>query len=311
MSSTPLMQNMCANQPEDLGMFGSHSCQANYTPCTQLPAQQSISGGTFFVNPQTLPVPPVNYSASVSPQVIPMTYSSMIPVMDLSSISTSPMPPMINFVPTVPMLGYSLVPVACNGILSIPPASSSYSSESMQYLSPDMAFPPSTFSISRSCSPASDISAPEPPHVQEIARERALPSSSSSLSTGSNSTAGSNGAISKKELVQQCLNEIDNIFGDRVQSKGMRGPTVMRIKVKTRPALELIVDLLRTIEQNSKIVAVSCPKSTKKGKQHIRGFLAYIQAASVAEIAQVQRVFDAFNLPHQKLSLEVNPQKKN
>merc|ERR1712038_1690608 len=109
---------------------------------------------------------------------------------------------------------------------------------------------------------------------------------------------------------------IDSIFGDRVQTTGMRGPTVMRIKVKTRPALELIVELLRALEQNSSIVGISCPKSTKKGKQHIRGFLAYIQTSTVAEIAKVQAAFDSFNRAHTVgedspfKTLEVNPQKK-
>jgi len=91
----------------------------------------------------------------------------------------------------------------------------------------------------------------------------------------------------------------------------------MRIKVKTRPALELIVQLLETLEQNCTITAISCPKSTKKGKQHIRGFLAYIQTSNVANISHVQRVFDDFNQKHTTgedapfKTLEINPQKKN
>merc|ERR1711936_1390196 len=116
---------------------------------------------------------------------------------------------------------------------------------------------------------------------------------------GSNdSLDSSSSVISKKELVENCLNEIDHIFGSRVQTAGMRGPTVMRIKVKTRPALEKIVDLLRALEKNCNITAISCPKSTKKGKQHIRGFLAYIQTSNVANISLVQRVFDDFNQKH-------------
>merc|ERR1719410_3316242 len=277
------------------------------------------------MNPQTLPMPAMNYSASPSPQMVPMAYPPMLPLLDMTSI-TPPVAPMGSFVPTaVPMMGYSIVPVASNGMpmVGLPQASSSYSSENMQFFLPraELAFTPpqQTFSISRSCSPVSDAVLPEMYEpacqpVQEVSRER-LPSEGSSGSLDSTSTSGTaGGVISKKELVEYCLKEIDSIFGDRVQTTGMRGPTVMRIKVKTRPALELIVELLRALEQNSKIVAISCPKSTKKGKQHIRGFLAYIQASTVSEIANVQRVFDEFNLTHQNgedvpfKSLEVNPQ---
>merc|ERR1719232_1972212 len=266
------------------------------------------------MNPQTLPMPAMNYSASPSPQMIPMAPYPMMPMMDITSITPPPVAPMGSFAPTaVPMMGYSIVPMASNGMpmVGIPQASASYSSENMQFLLPELAFTPpqQTFSISRSCSPVSDAVLPEMPArqpVQEVSRER-LPSEGSSGSLDSTSTSGTAGVISKKELVEYCLNEIDSIFGDRVQTTGMRGPTVMRIKVKTR----------RALEQNSSIVGISCPKSTKKGKQHIRGFLAYIQTSTVAEIAKVQRVFDEFNRTNQKngevpfKSLEVNPQKKN
>lgn len=327
MASTVMMQNMCNNQTSyDLGMYGSHPNQVTLTSFTPSPAMEGLPGGAMYMNPQTLPMPAMNYSASPSPQMIPMAYPPMLPLLDMTSITPPPVAPMGSFVPTaVPMMGYSIVPVASNGMpmVGLPQASSSYSSENMQFLLPELAFTPpqQTFSISRSCSPVSDAVLPEvyePARrpVQEVARER-LPSEGSSESLDSTSTSGTTGVISKKELVEYCLNEIDSIFGDRVQTTGMRGPTVMRIKVKTRPALELIVELLRALEQNSNIVGISCPKSTKKGKQHIRGFLAYIQSSTVAEIAKVQRVFDEFNRSNQKngevpfKSLEVNPQKKN
>jgi len=317
MASTIMMQNMCNNQTNDLGMYVSPSSQVNYSSFPQPQQMEVLPGGAILMNPQAIPMPTMNFSASPSPQMIPMAFSPMLPVMDLTSISPPPVAPMGNFVPTVPMMGYSYVPMTANGMamMGLPQANSSYSSESMQFLLPEAAFSPPTFSISRSCSPASEGVPHEQMRAPEVSRER-LPSAGSSGSLDS-STSGTAGVISKKELVEYCLNEIDQIFGDRVQTTGMRGPTVMRIKVKTRPALELIVELLRALEQNSKIVAISCPKSTKKGKQHIRGFLAYIQASTVSEIANVQRVFDEFNLTHQNgedvpfKSLEVNPQKKN
>lgn len=210
-------------------------------------------------------------------------------------------------------MGYSMVPMP-NGmaIMGIPQASGSLSPEGMGYILPEMNACSPPCSISRSCSPNSSME--EIPFVQEASNEEVsrdrLPSS------GSSGSLDSNGMISKKELVENCLNEIDHIFGSRVQTAGMRGPTVMRIKVKTRPALERIVDLLRALEKNCTITAISCPKSTKKGKQHIRGFLAYLQTTTVAEISRVQQVFDDFNASHDGSgapfkSLEVNPQKKN
>jgi len=319
-----MMQNMCNNQIYD--RIGSHPNQLTYTSFTPSPAMDGLPGGAILMNPQTFPMPAMNYSASPSPQMIPLAYPPMMPLMDLTSITPPPLAPMGSFVPTaVPMMGYSIVPLTSNGMpmLGLPQASSSYSSENMQFLLPELAFTPpqQTFSISRSCSPASDAVLPEMYEpvrqpVQEVSRERLPSEEGSSGSLDSTSTSGTTGVISKKELVEYCLNEIDSIFGERVQTTGMRGPTVMRIKVKTRPALELIVELLRALEQNSSIVGISCPKSTKKGKKHIRGFLAYFQTSTVAEIAKVQRVFDEFNRTNQKngevpfKKLEVNPGRK-
>merc|ERR1719159_1346919 len=253
MASTIMMQNMCNNQiNNDLGMFnGSQLNQVNY---------------------QTLPMP-MAYSPGCSPQMIPI---------GMPAIS----PPPMAFVPTVPMMGYSVVPMqqGMPTTLVFPSASP----ENQMYLLPEMALTPPLGSISRSCSP---VNMPVE-HVEEVVRER-LPSCGSSDSLDSSSSV-----ISKKELVENCLREIDEIFGNRVQTAGMRGPTVMRIKVKTRPALEKIVAFLRSLEQNCNITAISCPKSTKKGKQHIRGFLAYIQTSNVANVSQVQRVFDEFNQKH-------------
>jgi len=233
--------------------------------------------------------------------------------MNMPSVSPPPMGASLGYLPHVPVMGYPMLPIP-QGSMTLdfgfpqPQANGSLSSDYM-YLLPEMAH---AGSISRSCSPAlSDDGNLRSLDQTEVTRER-LPSSASIESFSST------GTISKKELVEDCLNKIDQIFGSRVQTTGMRGPTVMRIKVKTRPALELIVDLLRAIERDCNITAISCPKSTKKGKQHIRGFLAYIQTNITAEIDQVQRVFDEFNHAHTNgegatpfKTLEVNPQKKN
>lgn len=344
MASTIMMQSICNNtnqMNDNLGMYASQYSQVNNynygssfdsnsanSPATANTTLTSdFAGGPMFVHPQSLPLPQMHYSSSVSPQMLPMGYPAinppMMPLLDMNLPSISPPPSAVGtmggFMPAVPMMGYSMLPMAATQAgmtyVGLPQATASLSPE-MGYLLPEMTTYPQAAPVSRSVSPCrSDdtLVLPQIPTRDSFpTRERNLSASSSTLSLDSNGAP-----ISKKELVENCLKEIDQIFGHRVQTTGMRGPTVMRIKVKTRPALELIVDLLRTLEQTCTITAISCPKSTKKGKQHIRGFLAYIKTNHVANIDQVQRVFDEFNGAHTNgdvapfKTLEVNPQKKN
>jgi len=317
-----MMQNMCNNQiNNDLGMLtGSQLNQVNYVSNydSHTPVRSELTGGVYLN--QTLPLPPMAYSPGCSPQMVPLGMPAISPPpMDFTTMGmaavTPPLmnydlpsvsPPPMAFVPSVPMMGYSVVPMQ-QGMTTTLVFPSASPENHMGYLMPEMALTPPLGTVSRSCSP---VNMPVE-HVEEVVRER-LPSCGSSASMDSSSSS----VISKKELVENCLSQIDEIFGNRVQTAGMRGPTVMRIKVKTRPALEKIVALLRTLEQNCNIVAISCPKSTKKGKQHIRGFLAYIQTNTVNEIPRVQAVFDSFNRAHKTgeespfKTLEVNPQKK-
>jgi len=317
-----MMQNMCNNQiNNDLGMLtGSQLNQVNYVSNydSHTPVRSELTGGVYLN--QTLPLPPMAYSPGCSPQMVPLGMPAISPPpMDFTTMGmaavTPPLmnydlpsvsPPPMAFVPSVPMMGYSVVPMQ-QGMTTTLVFPSASPENHMGYLMPEMALTPPLGTVSRSCSP---VNMPVE-HVEEVVRER-LPSCGSSASMDSSSSS----VISKKELVENCLSQIDEIFGNRVQTAGMRGPTVMRIKVKTRPALEKIVALLRTLEQNCNITAISCPKSTKKGKQHIRGFLAYIQTSTVNEIPRVQAVFDSFNRAHTTgedspfKTLEVNPQKK-
>lgn len=121
---------------------------------------------------------------------------------------------------------------------------------------------------------------------------------------------------SKKEVVELALSQVGQIFGKRMQIAGLRGEAVARIKVKTRPSLELIVDLLEFLDANTSIAAINCPKSTKKGKQHIRGFLVYLQMNSVQDVQQLKMLFDRFNSMHVNgdslpfKQVEINPQSK-
>jgi hypothetical protein len=89
---------------------------------------------------------------------------------------------------------------------------------------------------------------------------------------------------------------------------GNRGENVVRIKVKTRNALENIVPFIDACNARGLLTRVSCPISTKKGRQHIRGFLAYLECQ---DTPSVQRLFEAYNEKFACFKpLDVNPPSK-
>merc|ERR1719150_1185000 len=131
----------------------------------------------------------------------------MVPLLDGSP---SPLPAMTlampsGFVPSIPLMGYPMIPFAQGPplpMVSIPQASASPENQTAFLLSDScltLPFP----SVSRSCSPASDNSCT--PEVDfssqsyEINRER-VPSAGSSGSLDSSSSIGQ---ISKKQLVEE------------------------------------------------------------------------------------------------------------
>jgi hypothetical protein len=86
---------------------------------------------------------------------------------------------------------------------------------------------------------------------------------------------------------------------------GNRGENVVRIKVKTRNALENIVPFIDACNAQGLLTRVSCPISTKKGRQHIRGFLAYLECA---DSSAVQQLFSEYNEEFACFKpLDVNP----
>merc|ERR1711953_1249852 len=102
MTSAIMMQSMCNNQINDLGMYGSQLNQVNYgstqfdaTFATSPAVSPDFAGGAMFVNnpPQTLAMPPMSFPAPVSPQILPMGYTAispppMVPVMDVNPLGT-------------------------------------------------------------------------------------------------------------------------------------------------------------------------------------------------------------------------------
>jgi len=98
----------------------------------------------------------------------------------------------------------------------------------------------------------------------------------------------------------------------------MRGENVLRLKAKTKRALENIVPFIEFLDNRITLEEVSCPLSRPAKEQKQRGFLAYIKTRTVAEAQEVHEIlFDEYcgqNLdsegkPPFKL-IELNPMAK-
>jgi len=102
--------------------------------------------------------------------------------------------------------------------------------------------------------------------------------------------------MTKKDLVNLTLDWLYEVFGsDHFDCEGRRGRNVVRIKVKTRGALEYICPLVQRCIDEELINHVSCPISTKKQKKHIRGYLAYLEAVSEEATARMIEIFNELN----------------
>lgn len=102
-------------------------------------------------------------------------------------------------------------------------------------------------------------------------------------------------SMSKRDLINHALATFADRFGPNYDQNGNRGENVLRIKVKTRTALEHIVAFVTLLDERGLLAKISCPISTKKGRQHIRGFLAYLETTNTEE---VKRLFYEYNAAH-------------
>lgn len=128
-------------------------------------------------------------------------------------------------------------------------------------------------------------------------------------------------SMTKKDIVNDTLKWMYEVFsGDHFDVDGRRGPNVLRLKVKTRGALEHICPLLNQFLKEGLISHVSCPISTKKSRQHIRGYLSYIECVSNEAVDRVMQIFNKYNeilitdcdgkLEHPFKGLSRNPKKQ-
>jgi len=128
--------------------------------------------------------------------------------------------------------------------------------------------------------------------------------------------------MTKKDIVNDTLKWMHKVFSaEHFDVDGRRGPSVLRLKVKTRGALEHICPLLNEFLKEGLISHVSCPISTKKSRQHIRGYLSYIECVSDGAVDRVMEIFNKYNeilitdcdgkLEHPFKGLSRNPKKQN
>lgn len=212
----------------------------------------------IFLNPNQIP----HTSPHVSPVLIPMQPQCFNPSMSppqnmMPMLSLSPMPPLVS-VSSPPNMSMSQ---------SSPPAKN--------YLSAATA----DRSRSRSCSVASESDSGDfETRVRSYSRPEAPVE-----------------APSKRALVDKTLGWMQTVFGERYDNDGTRGENVLRLKVKTVIALEHIIEFITLCHNEGLIHSISCPVSTKKGRQHVRGYLAYIKGFSGTSADRIEAIFEAYN----------------
>jgi len=223
-------------------------------------------------SPQMFPMQPMVIPPPASPLMFPMMGPSVSPLPMMPSVSPLNLCPS----PSPPMTMQNMVPVQNQTCLGVD----------------TRRFP----SVSRSPSVVSESESGEPVFVQD--RERSLTNCSSNSESsldGYGPVQSSSEGPSKRELVEQTLGWMESIFGDRYDNEGTRGENVLRLKVKTVIALEHIVEFIERCNMEGLIDSISCPVSTKKGRQHIRGYLAYIKAHDGVSADRIESIFTQFN----------------
>lgn len=222
-------------------------------------------------NPMFLQPNPVLQGNSVSPQLSPVFFPmpnfpvNNVPSLSPPMLSLSPMPPQ-----SAPMINVSSPP------LMTPSRPPTQNPQTNHFLGSGLR----DISRSRSASVASDSDSGENDRTRyrSISRE-----------------SGTSEAPSKRALVDSTLGWMESVFGDKYDNDGTRGENVLRLKVKTVVALEHIVEFISRCHSEGLIESISCPVSTKKGRQHVRGYLAYIKGFSGGSADRIQTIFEAFN----------------
>lgn len=102
--------------------------------------------------------------------------------------------------------------------------------------------------------------------------------------------------FTKKDLVNATLDWFYEVLGsDHFDCEGRRGKNVLRVKVKTRGALEYICQLVNRCIEEGLLHHLSCPLSKKKQRRYVRGYLTYLEAVSEEATERIIEIFNEIN----------------
>jgi len=109
--------------------------------------------------------------------------------------------------------------------------------------------------------------------------------------------------MTKKDLVNATLDWMYEVCGgSHFDCEGRRGENVLRIKVKTRGALEYICPLVNQCIEEGLLQNLSCPISKKRQRRYVRGFLAYLEATDEQSADRIVEIFNEVNAVYVKNS---------
>jgi len=246
-----------------------------YTPVLMnipaFPMQAFAPNFLFQPNPNVQQTSPLIFPMP-SPNFVPVAFN-MAPsnsppqMMPLLSLSPNPLPPPFVQISSPPHLSQPSLQTE---------ASHSASSSLPSYLGAALHVPERSRSPSASVCSESDSGDVE---IRNRSVSREMPPE----------------APSKRALVDQTLGWMQSVFGNRYDNDGMRGENVLRLKVKTVIALEQIVEFITLCNKEGLIHSISCPVSTKKRRQHVRGYLAYMKGFTGASADRIETIFEEFN----------------
>jgi len=104
------------------------------------------------------------------------------------------------------------------------------------------------------------------------------------------------GEMTKKELVNTTLDWFYEVLGsEHFDCEGRRGANVLRVKVKTRGALEKVCGFVQRCMAEGLLHHVSCPLSKKKQRRYVRGYLCYLEGISTAATDRMIEIFEEVN----------------
>lgn len=324
LTSAPVQQQQQATSPYlplTLSSCGSYEAMASAPQCDFQMTPPIMPGTEYSLpSPNEFCIPPSgmvlgsmeSYSSlqrSPSPAGLGHTYSpqpNMIP-------SYSPQPyPVGHYSPPQMISLVSAGSSPLSSTMGAPPqrmrsASSVTVTESLSSVTPPLKAPlPESLHANITPDPSllgfREVSVPRsvsPDRNRSVSRARSVSDYSVDASEITDdreqSTETTSNEPSKRDLVNRAFARLQAMFGDNFDQNGNRGNNILRLKVKTRNALEQIVPLIEFCQQENLIKSISCPISTKKGRQQVRGFLAYLEMKNESDADRVEQLIQDYN----------------